>query len=45
MIEYPNILNDIFDKLDKENAKAIIIGGFIRDNLLNIQSNDVDVEI
>lgn len=38
MIEYPNILNSIFDKLNEYNYKPIIVGGYIRDNLLNIYS-------
>jgi tRNA nucleotidyltransferase (CCA-adding enzyme) len=52
MIEYPNFLNKIFDKLNKNNAKPIIIGGFVRDYLINIKknqenifSNDIDIEI
>ncbi|MFT5835864.1 MAG: tRNA nucleotidyltransferase (CCA-adding enzyme) [Sulfurimonas sp.] len=45
MIEYPNFLNKIFDKLDNNGAKSIIIGGFVRDYLLNIKSNDIDIEI
>ncbi|WP_373001829.1 CCA tRNA nucleotidyltransferase [Sulfurimonas sp.] len=45
MIEYPNFLNKIFDKLEKNNARVIIIGGFIRDFLLNIESDDIDIEV
>ncbi len=45
MIEYPNFLNKIFDKLEKNKARPIIIGGFIRDSLLNIDSDDIDIEI
>jgi tRNA nucleotidyltransferase (CCA-adding enzyme) len=45
MIEYPNILNKIFDKLDKNNAKPIIIGGYIRDFLLKTISDDIDIEV
>ncbi|WP_415397118.1 CCA tRNA nucleotidyltransferase [Sulfurimonas sp. CS5] len=45
MIEYPNFLNKIFDKLKKNDARVIIIGGFIRDYLLNIESNDIDIEV
>jgi len=45
MIDYPNILDKIFDKLDKCNAKPIIIGGYIRDFLLHIDSNDIDIEV
>ncbi|WP_373035750.1 CCA tRNA nucleotidyltransferase [Sulfurimonas sp.] len=45
MIEYPNFLNKIFDKLTNNNAKVIIIGGFVRDYLLNIKSDDIDIEV
>lgn len=45
MIEYPNKLDKIFDKLDKHNIKPIIIGGFVRDYLLGMESKDVDIEV
>jgi len=45
MIEYPNFLNKIFDKLKIYDARIIIVGGFIRDYLLNIESNDIDIEV
>lgn len=45
MIEYPNFLDKIFDKLENNNAKVIIIGGFVRDYLLNIKSDDIDIEV
>ena len=45
MIEYPNELNKIFDKLDKYAIKPIIIGGFVRDYLLNKTSKDIDIEL
>ena len=45
MIDYPNELDKIFDKLQKNDAKAIIIGGYIRDKLLNIDSKDIDIEV
>jgi len=45
MIDYPNKLNIIFDKLDKFNIKPIIIGGYIRDKLLNLDSKDIDIEL
>ena len=45
MLEYPNFLNKIFDKLEKNSVKSIIIGGFIRDSLLNIASQDIDIEV
>jgi len=45
MIDYPNFLGNIFDKLESKNVKAIIVGGYIRDTLLCLESNDIDIEI
>lgn len=51
MIEYPNYLNKIFDKLEKNGATSIIIGGYVRDYLLNLElkhnssSKDIDIEV
>jgi len=57
MIDYPNKLNIIFDKLDKFGIKSIIVGGYIRDKLLNLSlkcenysqktltSKDIDIEL
>ena len=43
--DYPNELDIIFDKLYKYNIKPIIVGGFVRDNLLKISSKDIDIEL
>ena len=45
IIDYPNELNIIFDKLNKLNVKPVIVGGYVRDFLLKIDSKDVDVEL
>ena len=45
LFEYPNELKVIFDKLDKLNAKAIIVGGYVRDKFLKINSKDIDIEV
>ncbi len=45
MIKYPTILDKIFDKLEKNGAKVIIVGGFIRNFLLGIPSDDIDIEV
>lgn len=45
MINYPDKLNIIFDKLKSHNIKPIIVGGFIRDFLLHIDSKDIDIEV
>ena len=45
MIKYPTVLDTIFDKLNKNSAKVIIVGGFARDSLLKIDSKDIDIEV
>ncbi|QSZ40570.1 CCA tRNA nucleotidyltransferase [Sulfurimonas aquatica] len=45
MIDYPNNLEKIFDKLKKFSIKPIIIGGYVRDKILNIDSKDIDIEL
>lgn len=44
-ISYPIILDKIFEKLNNYSIKPIIIGGFIRDQLLEIESKDIDIEL
>ena len=45
IIEYPNKLDKIFDKLKINNIKPILIGGYVRDILLQCSSNDIDIEV
>jgi len=45
MIKYPSELNTIFYTLIQQNIKPIIVGGFIRDSLLHIDSKDIDIEL
>ena len=45
MIDYPNKLDIIFEKLSLFNIKPIIIGGYIRDKLLKLDSKDIDIEL
>ncbi len=45
MIAYPNKLDIIFDKMQKCGVIPIIIGGYIRDYLLEINSKDIDIEV
>jgi len=45
MIKYPQSLDTIFNKLYKHNIKPVIVGGYIRDVILNIPSNDIDIEL
>ncbi|MBA1433291.1 MAG: CCA tRNA nucleotidyltransferase [Epsilonproteobacteria bacterium] len=43
--EYPNKLNIIFDKLNNYHIKAIIVGGYVRDFFLGLDSKDIDIEL
>ena len=45
MIDYPKILDKIFDKLVSNGFVSIIIGGYIRDFLLKKESKDIDIEV
>ena len=45
MLEYPNKLNIIFDKLKKNDIKPILVGGYVRDSFLDIKSKDIDIEL
>jgi tRNA nucleotidyltransferase (CCA-adding enzyme) len=43
--QYPNILEKIFENLNKLDIKPVIIGGYVRDFLLGIESKDIDIEL
>jgi len=45
MITYPQSLNTIFNKLYKYHIQPVIVGGYIRDALAGIPSNDIDIEL
>jgi len=45
MLDYPNKLNIIFDKLKKNNIKPIVVGGYVRDYFLQKISKDIDIEL
>ncbi|MDQ7060588.1 MAG: nucleotidyltransferase [Sulfurimonas sp.] len=45
IFDYPNYLNKIFDKLKNNGIKSIIVGGYVRDFFLNIDSKDIDIEL
>lgn len=45
MIDYPKKLDSIFERLESRNIKPVIVGGFIRDYLLKIESKDIDIEL
>ncbi|NPA27460.1 MAG: HD domain-containing protein [Epsilonproteobacteria bacterium] len=41
----PNILIEIAKELDKNGAKAVVVGGAVRDSLLNLPIKDIDIEV
>ncbi|MDQ1337773.1 MAG: hypothetical protein QG617_740, partial [Campylobacterota bacterium] len=45
MIDYPDKLNIIFEKLKSHRIRPVIVGGFIRDSLFKIESKDIDIEL
>lgn len=45
MFDYPNKLNVIFHKLYLFGIKPIIVGGYVRDNILQLNSKDIDIEL
>ncbi len=45
MIDYPNKLDTIFYKLKSHGIRPIIVGGYIRDYLVDIESKDIDIEL
>ncbi len=45
MIDFPNNIQNIFDKLIENGIKPIVVGGYIRDFLLKKDSKDIDVEL
>ncbi len=44
-MNYPSQLQPIFTTLLEQNIKPIIVGGFVRDSLLEIESKDIDIEL
>ena len=45
MFNYPIKLDKIFDKLIQNDAKPIIVGGYVRDAILQKNSQDIDIEV
>jgi tRNA nucleotidyltransferase (CCA-adding enzyme) len=44
-MKIPDILNQIAARIDKEGGTPILVGGFVRDFLLGLESKDFDVEV
>jgi tRNA nucleotidyltransferase (CCA-adding enzyme) len=45
VIHLPEILEPLFKRLNDSGIIPILVGGFVRDALLNIPSNDIDIEL
>ncbi|MEN8146569.1 MAG: HD domain-containing protein [Campylobacterota bacterium] len=45
MITLPAALDPIIDALIKEGCRPVVVGGYVRDALLNIPSKDIDIEV
>jgi len=44
-VQLPKILKTISKTLQAQNAKAIVVGGAVRDHFLGLKSKDIDVEV
>ena len=45
MMKLPQIIKTISKILKKQNTKAIIVGGAVRDHFLDVASKDMDIEV
>ena len=45
LLEYPDKLNILFDKLENHDIRPIIVGGYVRDFFLKKPSKDIDIEL
>ena len=44
-MKLPSVLREISTKLNKQHAKAVVVGGSVRDHFLGLPTKDYDVEI
>jgi len=44
-MQVPKIIQTISEVLEKQNAKAIIVGGSVRDHFLKLPYKDIDIEV
>jgi len=44
-VQLPTIIKIISQELQKQNAKAIVVGGAVRDHFLGLEYKDIDVEV
>ncbi len=45
MIQLPSSLDPLINALIRSHYRPVVVGGFIRDSLLNIPSKDIDIEV
>lgn len=45
MIKLPDVLKPLIDALQNSGANPVVVGGFIRDSILNKESKDIDIEV
>jgi len=45
MINLPASLEPIVNELIKKEYRPVVVGGYVRDTLLNIPSKDIDIEV
>lgn len=45
MIKLPSALLPVIDRLVAKKCRPVVVGGYVRDSLLNIPSKDIDIEV
>ncbi|WP_345976067.1 HD domain-containing protein [Sulfurimonas sp. HSL3-7] len=45
MIKLPSALLPVIDHLVAKKCRPVVVGGYVRDSLLNIPSKDIDIEV
>ena len=45
MISIPTFLQPLIAALQKKGASPVLVGGFVRDSLLNVSLKDIDIEV
>ena len=45
MIKLPSALLPVIDHLLAKKYRPVVVGGYVRDSLLNIPSKDIDIEV